>query len=80
VSAAIRQIRFDNISKEFCRGAGSRDQMSCATLPPWPAYDESDIVQVLGVSIEARPHPQADRFGFLGSFREDGVLAMRWRA
>ncbi|MBR0789540.1 carboxylesterase family protein [Bradyrhizobium manausense] len=48
-------------------------------LPFWPAYDEADIVQILGASIEARPNPQADRFRLLGSFREDGVLPMRWR-
>jgi para-nitrobenzyl esterase len=29
--------------------------------------------------MEPRPNPQADRFGFLGSFRQDGVLPMRWR-
>ncbi|MGX4804944.1 carboxylesterase/lipase family protein [Bradyrhizobium guangdongense] len=49
-------------------------------LPPWPAYDESDVVQILGNSIEARPNPHARRFRFLGSFRENGVLPMRWRA
>lgn len=48
-------------------------------LPPWPAYDESDVVQILGNTIEARPNPQADRFGFIGSFRADGALPMRWR-
>lgn len=48
-------------------------------LPPWPAYDESDVVQILGNTIEARPNPHADRFGFIGSFRADGVLPMRWR-
>jgi para-nitrobenzyl esterase len=36
-------------------------------------------VQILGSTIEARPNPQADRFGFIGSFREDGALPMRWR-
>ncbi|MGY3550812.1 para-nitrobenzyl esterase [Bradyrhizobium sp. USDA 4472] len=49
-------------------------------LPPWPAYDERDVVQILGVSIAARVNPHADRFGFLGSFRKDGVLPMRWRS
>ena len=48
-------------------------------LPLWPAYDESDVVQILGATIEARPNPQADRFRFLGTFREDGVLPTRWR-
>lgn len=48
-------------------------------LPLWPAYDERDVVQILGTTIEPRPNPQAARFGFLGSFREDGVLPMRWR-
>lgn len=48
-------------------------------LPPWPAYDETDVVQILGTTIEAGPNPQADRFGFVGSFRRDGVLPMRWR-
>jgi para-nitrobenzyl esterase len=48
-------------------------------LPSWPAYDETDIVQILGTTIEARPNPQAARFGFLGSFRENGMLPMRWR-
>ncbi|WP_439375397.1 hypothetical protein [Bradyrhizobium sp. DASA03120] len=27
-----------------------------------------------------QPNPQADRFAVLGSFRENGVLPMRWRA
>ncbi|MGX1322601.1 para-nitrobenzyl esterase [Bradyrhizobium sp. USDA 377] len=49
-------------------------------LPAWPAYDEADIVQILGMTIEAGPNPQADRFAFLGSFRENGMLPMRWRA
>jgi para-nitrobenzyl esterase len=48
-------------------------------LPSWPAYDETDVVQILGKTIEARPNPQAARFGFLSSFRENGVLPMRWR-
>ncbi|TYL99423.1 carboxylesterase family protein [Bradyrhizobium rifense] len=48
-------------------------------LPSWPAYDKSDVVQILGNTIEARRNPDADRFGFLGSFREDGVLPIRWR-
>lgn len=48
-------------------------------LPPWPAYDESDVVQILGNTIEARPNPQAGRFAFIGSFRADGALPMRWR-
>lgn len=48
-------------------------------LPFWPAYDERDVVQILGNTIEPRRNPQADRFGFLGSFRKDGVLPMRWR-
>ncbi|UVO33812.1 carboxylesterase family protein [Bradyrhizobium arachidis] len=48
-------------------------------LPDWPAYDETDIVQILGAPIEARPNPHAKRFRFLGSFREDGALPMRWR-
>ena len=24
-------------------------------LPSWPAYDETDVVQILGTTIEARP-------------------------
>ncbi|MBR0820771.1 carboxylesterase/lipase family protein [Bradyrhizobium liaoningense] len=48
-------------------------------LPAWPAYDESDVVQIIGNTIEARPNPQAARFRFLDSFREDGKLPMRWR-
>lgn len=31
-------------------------------------------MQILGNTIEARPSPQANRFGFIGSFREDDVL------
>jgi para-nitrobenzyl esterase len=49
-------------------------------LPRWPAYDESDVVLILGTTIQARLNPQADRFALLGSFRENGVLPMRWRA
>ncbi|APO53938.1 carboxylesterase family protein [Bradyrhizobium diazoefficiens] len=48
-------------------------------LPPWPAYDENDVVQILDTTIEARSNPQAARFRFLDSFRQDGVLPMRWR-
>ncbi|WP_404522567.1 carboxylesterase family protein [Bradyrhizobium diazoefficiens] len=48
-------------------------------LPPWPAYDENDVVQILDTTIEARPNLQAARFRFLDSFRQDGVLPMRWR-
>jgi para-nitrobenzyl esterase len=50
-----------------------------ADLPSWPAYDEKDVVQILGATIEARPNPQAARFRFLGSFRRNGILPMRWR-
>ena len=46
---------------------------------PWPAYDASDVVQILGKRSKLRPNPYADRFGFLRSFRENGVLPMRWR-
>ena len=48
-------------------------------LPPWPTYNETDVVQILGTTIEARPNPQATRFHFLDSFRRDGILPMRWR-
>jgi para-nitrobenzyl esterase len=48
-------------------------------LPPWPAYDEENIVQILDTTIEARPNPQAARFGFLSSFRQNGILPMCWR-
>jgi para-nitrobenzyl esterase len=48
-------------------------------LPQWPAYDDEDVVQILDVTIEARPNPHAARFGFLSSFRENGILPMRWR-
>ncbi|WP_441235522.1 carboxylesterase/lipase family protein [Bradyrhizobium sp. 930_D9_N1_4] len=48
-------------------------------LPLWPAYDENDVVQIIGNTIEARPNPQAARFRFLDRFRQDGVLPMRWR-
>jgi para-nitrobenzyl esterase len=48
-------------------------------LPAWPAYDETDVVQILGTTIEACRNPQAARFGFLGSFRENGALPIRWR-
>jgi len=57
----------------------TRGNPNASGLPPWPVYDESDVVQVFGTSIEARPNPQADRFRFLGSLRDDGVLPMRWR-
>ena len=48
-------------------------------LPSWPAYNAGDVVQILGNTIEARHNPHADRFRFLGSFRDGGVLPMRWR-
>jgi para-nitrobenzyl esterase len=48
-------------------------------LPPWPPYDESDVVQIIGTTIEAGLNPHAERFRFLDSFRQDGVLPMRWR-
>jgi para-nitrobenzyl esterase len=48
-------------------------------LPSWPGYDEEDVIQILDTTIEARPNPQAARFRFLGSFRQNGVLPMRWR-
>jgi para-nitrobenzyl esterase len=48
-------------------------------LPPWPAYDEKDVVQILDTKIEPRPNPQAARFRFLSSFRQNGILPMRWR-
>lgn len=48
-------------------------------LPPWPAYGENDIVQILGTTIEAQRNPQSTRFRFLDSFRENGILPMRWR-
>ncbi len=48
-------------------------------LPPWPAYGADDVVQILGRTVAAGRTPQADRFRFLGSFRQDGALPMRWR-
>lgn len=50
-----------------------------AGLPAWPHYDESDVLQIIGTTIEARPNPQSQRFRFLDGFRQDGVLPMRWR-
>lgn len=41
--------------------------------------DESDVVQIIDATIGARPNPQSERFRFLDSFRQDGVLPMRWR-
>ncbi|WP_271607018.1 carboxylesterase/lipase family protein [Bradyrhizobium sp. CCBAU 11434] len=58
----------------------TRGNPNASGLAPWPPHDERDLVHVLGTTIEARPNPQADRFAFLGSFREDGMLPMRWRA
>ncbi|MDH7799347.1 MULTISPECIES: carboxylesterase family protein [unclassified Beijerinckia] len=49
-------------------------------LPPWPAYGERDVVQILGTTVEAQTNPQAARFHFFDSFRQNGVLPMRWRA
>ena len=57
----------------------TRGDPNGAGLPSWPAYDENDVVQILGATIEARPNPQAARFHFLGSFRQNGILPMRWR-
>jgi para-nitrobenzyl esterase len=57
----------------------TRGNPNASGLPDWPVYDERDVVQILGVSIEARPNPQADRFRFLGSFRNDGALPISWR-
>ncbi|MEK9279979.1 MULTISPECIES: carboxylesterase family protein [unclassified Bradyrhizobium] len=48
-------------------------------LPAWPLYDENDVVQILDTTIQARPNPQAARFRFLDSFRQNGILPMRWR-
>lgn len=48
-------------------------------LPLWPGYDETDVVQNFDTTIEARPNPHAARFRFLDSFRQDGVLPLRWR-
>ena len=48
-------------------------------LPPWPAYGENDIVQILGTVIEAQTNPHSTRFRFLDSFRENGIPPMRWR-
>ncbi|MDN5002068.1 carboxylesterase/lipase family protein [Bradyrhizobium sp. GCM10027634] len=56
-----------------------RGDPNASGLPHWPAYDASDIVQILGSAVEARPNPQGDRFRFLGSFRQNGALPMRWR-
>ncbi|MBR0756395.1 carboxylesterase family protein [Bradyrhizobium jicamae] len=47
-------------------------------LPVWPAY-ETDVVQIIGTTIESGANPQAARLRFLGSFRQDGVLPTRWR-
>jgi para-nitrobenzyl esterase len=48
-------------------------------LPPWPVYDDNEIVQIFGATIEAHPNPQTARFRFLSSFRHNGILPMRWR-
>lgn len=48
-------------------------------LPRRPAYDEEDVQQILDPTIEARPNPQAARFRFLSSFRQNGILPMCWR-
>jgi para-nitrobenzyl esterase len=48
-------------------------------LPQWPPYDEEDVVQILDTTVETRANPQAARFHFLGSFRQMGILPVRWR-
>ena len=48
-------------------------------LPRWPAYDQEDVVQIFDSKIEARANPHAARFHFIGSFRQNGILPMRWR-
>jgi para-nitrobenzyl esterase len=48
-------------------------------LPQWPRYGESDVVQDLGTRVEPRANPQAERFRFIASFRQGGVLPARWR-
>lgn len=48
-------------------------------LPAWPVYDGKDVVQGLGTTIGAQTNPQGVRFQFLDSFRQNGVLPMRWR-
>ena len=48
-------------------------------LPPWPPYDDSDVVQIIGPTIEAGLNPHAERFRFLDSFRQGGLLPIRWR-
>jgi para-nitrobenzyl esterase len=58
----------------------TRGNPNASGLPPWPSHDERELVQVLGRTIEASPNPQGNRFAFIGSFRKDGVLPMRWRA
>lgn len=50
-----------------------------AGLPRWPAHDDEDVLLILDRTIDARPNPQAARFRFLGSFRQNGILPMRWR-
>ena len=57
----------------------SRGNPNGPGLPPWPGYDETDVVQNFDTAIEARPNPHAARFRFLDSFRQDGVLPLRWR-
>ena len=36
-------------------------------------------MQILDTTIEARTNPLAARFRFLGSFRQNGILPIRWR-
>jgi len=48
-------------------------------LPHWPRYDESDTLQNLGATVEPRANPMAERFRFIASFRQGGVLPARWR-
>ena len=47
-------------------------------LPHWPSYDEGSL-QHLGEAMGPQSSPQAARFGFLASFRTDGVFPIGWR-
>jgi len=48
-------------------------------LPHWPDYGDDEIVMGFETTVGARPNPDAARFRFLGSYRQAGVLPLRWR-
>lgn len=79
VPPAQADIKFADLIMTYWSNFSRSGNPNDAKLPTWPVYNQEGIIQELGNSVAAQKVAQRERFRFISSFREGGVLPWRWR-